>query len=99
MANYQLTNKAVDDLSQIWKYTLEVWSEKQADIYYQKLIVTFQEIAISPNSGRNYTNVVENLLGFKVNKHIIFYRILTEDNIEIIRVLHEQMDLKNRLLE
>lgn len=99
MASYRLTNKAVDDLSQIWKYTEAVWSEKQADSYYQILIVTFQEIAVSPNSGRNYSNVLENLLGFKVNKHIVFYRIISEDSIEITRVLHEQIDLKNRLME
>ncbi len=34
MANYILTNKAVDDLSSIWNYTFDFWSEQQADIYY-----------------------------------------------------------------
>ena len=33
MAKYHLTNKAVDDLSEIWDYTYEVWSENQADKY------------------------------------------------------------------
>jgi len=31
MAKYELTNKAVEDLSKIWEYTFEVWSEKQTD--------------------------------------------------------------------
>ncbi|PIX07572.1 MAG: type II toxin-antitoxin system RelE/ParE family toxin, partial [Flavobacteriales bacterium CG_4_8_14_3_um_filter_35_10] len=26
MAEYKLTNKAVEDLSKIWDYTFEVWS-------------------------------------------------------------------------
>lgn len=38
MAKYSLTNKAVEDLSDIWNYTFDHWSERQADIYYQMLI-------------------------------------------------------------
>ena len=38
MANYYLTNKAVDDLTQIWDYTFEEWSERQADKYYNELL-------------------------------------------------------------
>ena len=33
MANHVLTTKAIEDLSIIWNYTWEVWSEKQADKY------------------------------------------------------------------
>ena len=31
MAKYHFTNKAVEDLSNIWNYTYEVWSEKQVE--------------------------------------------------------------------
>ena len=34
MSKYFFSNKAVDDLSKIWDYTYEVWSEGQADKYY-----------------------------------------------------------------
>ncbi|WP_420318747.1 type II toxin-antitoxin system RelE/ParE family toxin [Ekhidna sp.] len=34
MANYQLTNLAVQDLTDIWNYTFDNWSEQQADVYY-----------------------------------------------------------------
>lgn len=34
MNSYVLTNKAVEDLSSIWNYTAEEWSEVQADRYY-----------------------------------------------------------------
>lgn len=33
MASYVLTNKAVEDLSSIWEYTFDTWSERQADKY------------------------------------------------------------------
>ena len=99
MGKYKLTNKAVEDLSKIWEYTFEAWSEKQADKYYQILISNFQEIADKPNVGKSYNGVAQSLLGLKANRHIIFYRATEENYIEITRILHERMDLKNRILE
>jgi plasmid stabilization system protein ParE len=32
MAKYELTNKAVEDLTEIWKYTCEEWSEQQVAV-------------------------------------------------------------------
>ena len=99
MAKYELTNKAIEDLSKIWDYTFEVWSEKQADKYYEMLISNCQEIAESPNLGKNYDGITQNLLGIKANRHIVFYRKITENYVEITRILHERMDLKKRILE
>ena len=99
MANFKLTNKAVDDLSKIWNYTFDVWSEKQADKYYDMLISNCQEIAENPYLGKNYAGITEKLLGLKTNRHIIFYRTVNENYVEITRILHERMDLKQRILE
>ncbi|MGO3182981.1 MAG: type II toxin-antitoxin system RelE/ParE family toxin [Aequorivita sp.] len=99
MADFKLTNKAVEDLSKIWNYTFEVWSEKQADKYYIELISNCQEISENPDLGKNYEGISKNLLGLKLNRHIIFYRILSESNVEITRILHERMDLKKRIAE
>ena len=97
MAEFKLTNKAVEDLSKIWDYTFEVWSERQADKYYESLISNCQEIADNPNLGKNYDGITQNLLGIKTNRHIIFYRTLNENYVEITRILHERMDLKKRI--
>ena len=51
MPKYKLTNKAVEDLSGIWDYTFDIWSEKQADKYYQMLVDHFVEIADNPTVG------------------------------------------------
>ncbi|HBE43476.1 MAG TPA: type II toxin-antitoxin system RelE/ParE family toxin [Bacteroidales bacterium] len=99
MAKYQLSNKAVNDLTTIWNYTLVKWSEKQADQYYNLLIDTFIEISKNPGLGKDYSDIFENILGFRVGRHIIFYRIVHVKDIEIIRILHERMDLKIRLKE
>ncbi|MDB2462576.1 type II toxin-antitoxin system RelE/ParE family toxin [Algibacter sp.] len=99
MAEYKLTNKAVEDLSKIWDYTFEVWSEKQADKYFDSLISNCQEIADNPDLGKNYEGISKQLLGLKTNRHIIFYRILEQDYVEITRILHERMDLKKKITE
>ena len=97
MARYILTNKAVADLSDIWNYTYSKWSEDQADKYYQMLQDTFKQIADNPGLGKDYSIVIDKLLGFRAGRHIVFYRSIEGDKIEVLRILHEQMDLGNRL--
>lgn len=97
MASFKFTNKAVSDLTQIWNYTVKKWSEDQADKYYYMLIENCREVAKNPDLGKNYSVVKENLLGFKAGRHIIFYLKIEDNAIEIIRIIHEQMDIENRI--
>ena len=97
MAKFYLTNKAVEDLREIWNYTIETWSENQAEIYYSLLIDSCQKLAYNPNQGKSYEIVEKNVLGYKTGQHIIFYRMVTENEIEVIRILHGMMDLKNHV--
>lgn len=97
MAKYFLTNKAVEDLSTIWNYTYEIWSENQADKYYYELLYACQELAENKNSGKNYNQIDKDIFGYPSGQHLIFYRILNEIDVEIIRILHSRMDLKNRI--
>jgi toxin ParE1/3/4 len=97
MAKFYLTNKAVQDLGDIWSYTVETWSENQAEIYYAYLIDSCKELANNPGQGKSYELVERNVLGFKAGQHIIFYRTITKREIEIVRILHGMMDLKNHL--
>ncbi len=38
MAKYIFSNKAIEDLSDIWNYTYNKWSENQADKYYYLIL-------------------------------------------------------------
>jgi toxin ParE1/3/4 len=97
MAEFKFTRKAIQDLSEIWEYTLETWSEKQADKYYKLIIESCVELAKNPEKGKNYFQIHPGLFGQNASKHIIFYRRLDKSKIEITRILHEQMDIKNKL--
>lgn len=100
MAKINFTKKAKIDLETIWEYTYETWSEKQADKYYNELIEKCQELKKDFEQGRDYSILFLNLKGYKVNKHIIFYRLLDKGKtIEIARILREKMDLKKHLNE
>ena len=46
MAKYYFTKKAIEDLNSIWNYTINVWSEQQADVYYRMII----EVDVTPKS-------------------------------------------------
>ena len=99
MSKVILRQEAIDDLNSIWNYTFEKWSESQADIYYRAIKLACKEIGNKPNLGKTYSEISKNLLGLKSGKHIIFYHLVSEKEIEVIRILHERMDLKNRLIE
>jgi len=99
MAKYFLSKKAVEDISKIWNYTYEFWLEHQADKYYDLIIQTCQEVADKPKIGKKYEEISDDILGFLIGKHIIFYREINLGEIEIVRILHGSMDMKNRIDE
>lgn len=97
MAKFYLSNKAVDDLNDIWDYTVNTWSEKQAENYYLLLMNSCQELANKPNLGKSYDAVEKNVLGIKTGEHLIFYQIVSQKEIEVVRILHGMMDIKKHL--
>jgi toxin ParE1/3/4 len=97
MTKFKLTNSALKDLSDIWNYTFDTWSESQADKYYKLILNACSAIAKKPDQGKVYEEIYPNLKGKKASKHIIFYRIMDDKSIEVTRILHERMELKNKL--
>lgn len=97
MPKYQFTRRALNDLIEIWDYTVEKWSENQAEKYYNLIIASCLDLAINPKLGKSYEILSLNVLGYKCGEHIIFYREISKNQIEIERVLHGMMDLKSKI--
>lgn len=96
MVNCIFSNKAIDDLDSIWLYTFENWSEQQADIYYNEIVNACQSICSSKiNTDREYNEIRKGLWCRHCHKHLIFYKYSSENTVEIIRILHERMDIEN----
>jgi len=100
MANkFSLSKQAVEDLSGIWEYTIQAWSEIQADKYYYMLLGVCQDLADGTTVARQYPEIHPDFFGARAGQHLIFFRQIRKDTIEVVRILHSRMDLRNRMEE
>ena len=98
MIKYKLGKEAAKDLENIWLYTFEHWSREQADRYYDLLLDEIEYVAKNPQTGKDYSHVREGYFRTRVKSHYIFYKNNTREGlIEIIRILHQRMDINARL--
>ncbi|MEI6886050.1 MAG: type II toxin-antitoxin system RelE/ParE family toxin [Bacteroidota bacterium] len=97
MARYLLTIGAVKDLEEIWIYTFEHWSVEQADRYYTLIIDEIEFLSSNPASGQLMDHIKEGYRASKVKSHLVFYKITGDKTIEVVRILHERMDVENRM--
>jgi toxin ParE1/3/4 len=95
--SFKISAKAAEDIRNIWLYTLEHWSKEQADRYVNLIFDEIEYLAANPFSGKDKSHIRKNYRCAKVKSHLVFYKINDENNIEIIRVLHQRMDIENRL--
>jgi toxin ParE1/3/4 len=96
---YKISSQALIDLEQIWLYTFKNWSIEQADRYYNLLINEMEYVSQNQDSGKSMNHIKNGYRASKVKSHLIFYKTSSESEIEIIRILHERMDIENRLKE
>jgi len=97
MQGFILTKKARDDLKAIGRYTQETWGREQRNRYLTMLDDKFHDLAANPMKGRDCRDIRTGYRKYEVGKHIIFYRHLEEEGIEVVRVLHERMDTQAHL--
>lgn len=96
--NYHISNEAESDLEKIWLYTIENWSLEQADRYLNLIFDEMEYLCIKPYSGFDFSGIRKGYWRTKVKSHFIFYKINSKQNkLEIIRVLHEMMDIEHHL--
>lgn len=62
MYKFRFTNKTVEDLTTIWNYTFDNWSESQADIYYLLLIENCKGIARKLPVILNWEKIIQESL-------------------------------------
>jgi toxin ParE1/3/4 len=86
---------ALLDVEEIWLYTFETWSLEQADRYYELIMTEIAFLAKKPNSGKSISTLREGYYSAKVKSHFIFYKFSSTE-LEV-RILHESMDIPNRL--
>jgi toxin ParE1/3/4 len=93
---YVISKKAISDLKEIWLYTVDKWSTEQADRYYNLIFDEIAFICKNPETGKQMDDIRKNYRASKVKSHLIFFKVENEI-VRIVRILHEGMDIKNRL--
>jgi toxin ParE1/3/4 len=97
MKPYRISAEAINDLNSIWLYTFHKWSQEQANRYYQLLIDEIEFISENFYTGKSFENSRENYRYSPVKSHLVFYRKIDSQPIEIVRILHQRMDIKKHL--
>jgi len=97
MPLYELTASAQEDLKAIALYTFITWGNPQALKYATLLEKRFGEIATGNAYGRCFSKRFPQILVNRCEHHYIFYVHPHGKPVRIIAVLHENMDLVNRL--
>ena len=93
-----INQNAIQDLEDIWFYTFQNWSVEQADRYHTLIFKEIEFLSTRPKSGKNIDQIRNGYRSSDIKSHIIFYRFSSIE-IEIIRILHNSMDIPNRLNE
>lgn len=96
MSSYQLTPAARRDLSAIWDFAQDRWDARQAEIYINEIRAAIERIATDPERGRACDEIREGYRRYSIGSHLIFYRE-SENGVDVIRILHQRMDLDRHL--
>ena len=99
MQEYIISEKALEDINNIWIYTAENWSVEQADRYYNLIIDEIEYIIDHLDMARDFGKIRKSYKYSKTKSHLIFFKKDKANEIEVVRVLHERMDIENRLAE
>lgn len=95
--NYLISKKAVEDLENIWLFTLKKWSLKQADRYYKLIIDEIIFTADNYLTRKSIDHIRQGYHVTMIKSHLIFYKKSDSGVMEVIRILHQRMDVKSRL--
>lgn len=96
MKPLRLLRSALRDLDTIWTYTARTWGVAQADTYVTALHCDMERLREYPELGPAHPSRIAAFRKLPSGHHVIFYLVL-EDCVEVVRVLHERMDLKRQL--
>ncbi|MDX8396635.1 MAG: type II toxin-antitoxin system RelE/ParE family toxin [Mariprofundaceae bacterium] len=91
-----ISNRATKYLHNIASYTQKTWGIKQKIKYLSQLHQGFQELCLNSNLGVIRNDIQQGIHSFLVEEHMILY-LSIENTLQIVRVLHQSMDVERHL--
>jgi toxin ParE1/3/4 len=93
-----ISPKAKADIVEIWDYTARVHGPDAADSYVTEIDRVMILASQYSEIGSDYSDIRQGYRKLRSGSHLIFY-IPHDSGIEIIRVLHQQADIPERLAD
>jgi toxin ParE1/3/4 len=93
-----LTQRALCDLADIERYSIEQWGKRTASRYLSDLEAGLARIREKPELLRAEEGFHASLRFYPVNKHFFVCDVLSE-TVFVLTVLHGSMDISSRLHE
>jgi toxin ParE1/3/4 len=97
MKGYILSPAAQADVEDIWDYTVKRWGLDQAEHYTRLIHTACEELAQGKRLSRSAEDVRPGYHRALAESHIIFFRRMDTGMINIIRILHQRMDIERHL--
>lgn len=88
-----ISSEALSDLEEIWIYTRKKWSKEQADRFYSLLIDDIEFLQSNCYTGKSADYIRPGYRVSFVKSHIIFYKIVDDKKLEVIRILHQSVNI------
>ena len=98
MRKLLVADRARRDLQGISQYTERQWGSDRKRRYMGAIADCLVRLLRKPGLGAPRDDIRPGYRSVAAGRHVVFYR-QTEDKIEIIRILHERMDLHRHLSE
>ncbi|MBW8882150.1 MAG: type II toxin-antitoxin system RelE/ParE family toxin [Asticcacaulis sp.] len=95
-AGYILSPLARRDLEDIWTYTRDKWSRRQADVYLKDMLLAITGLADGNRIGISADDIRSGYWKHWTGSHVIFYR-RTQNGVDVVRILHQNMDVNAHL--
>lgn len=92
-----ISSEALSDLEEIWIYTRKKWSKEQADRYYSLLFDEIEFLQSNHYTGKSAEYIRPSYRVSFVKSHIIFYKVVDDQKLEIIRILHQSVNIEKWL--
>ena len=99
MPRFRIKAAARADLKRIARFTEQTWGRSQRNHYLAEIDEAFRILAENTESGMACDFIRPGYRVYPVGSHLVFYKPGVGETVEIIRVLHERMDVSSRLLK
>lgn len=96
MNRYVLSPAARADLEQTWDYTCQRWDDDQAEEHVREIQRAIERVVDNPMIGRACDELRPGYRKHAVGSHTLYYRIVG-DVIDVVRILHQRMDVDRHL--